>query len=72
VNRVAFNARGDRLHSVGNGGNLVVRDAVGKPLYHAQLHKVSNFADLSPDGARLVVSVGNGDVFWLETPSNTR
>lgn len=72
VNRVAYNGRGDRLLSVGYGGNLVLRDAAGQPLYQAQLHRVSNFADLSPDGARLVVSVGNGDVFTLETPSNTR
>jgi WD40 repeat protein len=72
VNRVAYNARGDRLLSVGYGGNLVVRDAAGKPLYQARLGRVSNFADLSPDGARLVVSVGNGDVFSLETPSSTR
>jgi WD40 repeat protein len=73
VYRVAFNRSGSRVLTCGYGGNIMIWNAAnGQQLHEENVHQVSNFADFSPDGARVIVAGGDGKAYFLDLPANVK
>jgi WD40 repeat protein len=73
VYRVNYNSKGDRLLSCGYGGHIVLwNGASGEPIFEHEFNRVSNFADLAPDGSRIFVAGGEGIGRFVDVPPDSR
>jgi WD40 repeat protein len=73
IYRVNFNSKGDRLLSCGYGGHIVLWNGTsGEPLFEHEFDRVSNFADLAPDGSRIFVAGGEGTGRFIDIPPDSR
>jgi len=67
IYRLALDPSGKQLLSVGYGGQLILwNPAATQPQFQQDLDRVTNFADLSPNGKRMVVAGGDGYVRFVE------
>ena len=73
VYRVNYNSTGDRLLSCGYGGHIVLWNGTsGEPLFEHEFNRVSNFADMAPDGSRIFVAGGEGTGRFVDVPPDSR
>jgi WD40 repeat protein len=73
VYRVNYNSKGDRLLSCGYGGHIVLWNGTsGEPLFEHEFHRVTNYADLAPDGSRIFVAGGEGMGRFVDVPPDSR
>jgi WD40 repeat protein len=73
VYRVTYNGAGDRLLSCGYGGHVVLWNGTsGEPLFEHEFNRVSNYADLAPDGSRIIVAGGEGTGRFVDVPPESR
>jgi WD40 repeat protein len=73
VYRVRYNASGTRLLSCGYGGRVIVWNAANsQPLFEQHLNRVTNDADLAPDGSRIIIAGGNGIGQFADVPQDSR
>ena len=64
---------GDRLLSCGYGGHIVLWNGTsGEPLFEHEFNRVSNYADMSPDGSRIFVAGGEGTGRFVDVPPDSR
>ena len=71
--RLALNRTGTRLLSCGYSGNIMLWNAAnGQLLHRTEISSQANFADVSPDGGRLVVASGDGRAYFLDVPANAK
>ena len=72
VYRISYNTAGDRLLSCGYGGRVIVWNAAdGQPLFERNLNQVSNYADLSPDGSRIIIAGGGGVGHFVDVSADS-
>ncbi|MCO6459464.1 MAG: WD40 repeat domain-containing protein, partial [Pirellulaceae bacterium] len=73
VYRLQMNREGTRMLSCGYGGHLNLwNTANGQPVYSESTGRVTNFADLAPDGQRIVTAAGDGRAYFVEIPATAR
>ncbi len=73
VHSVAFNPQGTRLLSYGYAGELRVwNPADGQLLHQERIGRIGNFAHYAADGARVLLSNGDGTARVLELPAPAR
>ncbi len=73
VYRVNYNRTGDRLLSCGYGGHIVLWNGTsGEPLFEHEFNRVSNYADMAPDGSRIFVAGGEGKGRFVDIPPDSR
>jgi WD40 repeat protein len=71
--RVTLNRSGTRLLSCGYGGSIMLWNvANGELLFETNIGRVANYADLSPNGQRVVVAAGDGKAYFVDIPNNAR
>ncbi len=71
--RVTLNSGGTRLLSCGYGGNIMLWNvANGQLLFETNIGQVANYADLAPNGERIVVASADGKAYFVDVPSNAR
>lgn len=73
IYRVALNPDGTRLLSCGYSGNIMLwNPANGQLLFETNIGRVANFADLGPNGQRIVVASGDGNAYFVDVPTGKR
>ncbi|MFP6753035.1 MAG: hypothetical protein VB855_15240, partial [Pirellulaceae bacterium] len=73
IYRVHYNSKGDRLLSCGYGGHIVLWNGTsGEPLFEHEFNRVSNYADMAPDGSRIFVAGGEGTGRFVDVPPDSR